>query len=179
MPIYTKNGDKGYTSTIKRKKITKSDPVVELLGTLDELSSIFGVCILNAPTPLQRQLQIIQNDLFDLGSLIAGYSKQKFHVPYFVKRVRAFEDEIDLMEKQTKQLQGFILPGGTKISTYLHWARTVSRRLERNAVTVLSKQKDLKDLLLYFNRLSDYLFVLARYHNQRGEEDILWKKLTN
>ncbi|MCL4397975.1 cob(I)yrinic acid a,c-diamide adenosyltransferase [Patescibacteria group bacterium] len=136
MKIYTKKGDKGETGLIGGKRVPKTDPVVEALGTIDELNAHLG----NLNLPLEK----IQQDLMALASEVAGGKKARVNEKWL-------EKEIDRMEKELPPLHNFILPTGS-----VHLARAVCRRTERRVTAVLGYSK-------YLNRLSDYLFVLARW----------------
>lgn len=174
--IYTKKGDFGETSLQGGRTVSKTDPIVESVGTIDELNATLGVASVYIDQPdLSLLLYHIQNNLFDIGAELsaAGVDPEMLTKSYRVSSVmvEALEKAIDYYDENLKPLTAFILPGGSKGSAYLHLARTVCRRAERR---VIASQFDNPDLLIYLNRLSDLLFVLARYLN-RGE-DVLWKK---
>lgn len=176
MTVYTKKGDTGKTSTLKGMG-SKTDAVYAVLGTLDELNASLGVLHQSRSTSLKKQVVEIQSDLFMLGSWLAGSPKAEVFGRHLAKRVIGFEKYIDDMDSQNKPIKNFILPGGSFESGFLHISRTVSRRFERQLVLYFDKhnQKGSEYLLKYANRLSDYLFVLARYYNKKGRNDLVWK----
>ncbi len=177
MPIYTKKGDKGRTSLFTGKKVSKTAIRIETIGTIDELNSVIGVVIsqiLNPKSQITRELIEIQKDLFEIvASLASPSAKRKFNIS---DRVRHFEKIIDEMTAKMPKLSNFILPGGSKAASSLFIARTVARRLERLIVKLGGKRKTKPILLIYVNRLSDYLFTLARYINFReGVGEVPWR----
>ncbi len=178
MKIYTKTGDKGTTSLFGGKPSLKSGKIVDLIGTIDELNSYIGVSSASGSAYTQKALKVVQNDLFVLGAYFAGDLRQK-DKNNFKKKTAAIEKSIDQATSKVPPLKYFILPGGTIGSAQLHYARTVCRRLERLLVDFLNDTNYLEkeaDLLTYINRLSDYLYVLARKENyDAGVEDIPWR----
>jgi len=161
MPIYTKKGDKGKTGLIDGTRVSKSDALIEAIGSVDELNAQLGVSSFKF-----KSLKTIQSDLFSIGSQLAGY-KTKIDLE---KRVLEMEEEIDKMWREMPPLKNFILPSGP-----IHVARAVCRRAERRIVAVSSKQ--LAVSIKYLNRLSDYLFCLARWVNfKSGKKDVLWRR---
>lgn len=177
MKIYTKTGDKGTTSLFGGKPSLKSGKIVDLIGTFDELNSIIGVAIVNSSDYTKKALQTVQNDLFVIGAYFAGDERQKAK-NNFKKKTLTIEKNIDSATKKVPPLKYFILPGGTSGAANLHYARTVCRRLERRLVEYLNDTNFLEkeaDILTYINRLSDYLYVLARKENyDNGVDDIPW-----
>lgn len=175
MAVYTKKGDKGKTSTLK-KQGSKADAVYAVLGTLDELNASLGILHQSRFSSLIKQILIVQSDLFILGSWLAGSPNSSKFGAHLSKRVSEFEKAINDLDKENKPIRNFILPGGSFESGSLHVSRTIARRFERQLVLYFDKhsQKGSEDLLKYANRLSDYLFVLARYHNKKGKNDIVW-----
>jgi cob(I)alamin adenosyltransferase len=179
--IYTKTGDDGTTALGTGERRLKSDLRVEAYGTVDETNSAIGVARLHlAGEPeVDAIMGRVQNDLFDLGADFAvpegdGAPKERLRV--VDAQVTRLESEIDGLNASLKPLRSFVLPGGEASAAYLHQARTVCRRAERLAV-LLSQQKTEKvnpAAIRYLNRLSDLLFVAARYVNGRGERDVLW-----
>ena len=174
--IYTRGGDRGETSLGDGSRASKLDCRIGAFGTVDELNAAIGVVLAGdlgaeARTVLER----VQNELFDVGADLS--------VPYGVGdgRLRVTQDQIDALEQDCDrfnadlpQLKSFVLPGGTESAARLHVARTVCRRAERDTLTA-SKEVELNPLVLvYLNRLSDLLFILARAANA-GREEILWK----
>lgn len=176
MPIYTRKGDKGKTSLFDGKKIWKSAPKVEAYGTIDELNSAIGAASSFISNRLiQKELEQIQNDLFEISSSLAV--SDTLPVDQLESRPEEFEKLIDKMTKQMPPLNQFILPGGSRGASLLHVARTVSRRAERNIVQLSQKEHVDKTILIYLNRLSDLLFTIARYVNfLEKKKDNFWKK---
>lgn len=180
MKIYTKTGDEGKTSLFGGKRVWKDDLRLQAYGTIDELNSVLGIASGEIQSEELREIiSSIQNDLFTLGSDLATpleIEAKNFAIPRvdenFISRLEKF---IDSYDNQLPELKNFILPGGTKGASYLHFARTICRRAERETVA-LGKSVDIGDkIVVYLNRLSDLLFVLARYDNSRnGTPDIHW-----
>ncbi|XDD48684.1 cob(I)yrinic acid a,c-diamide adenosyltransferase [Leptospira sp. WS92.C1] len=167
MKIYTKKGDLGQTSLASGAKVTKSDARVGLYGTADELNSTIGVvkAFLPAQSVLHSSLEMIQNLLFELGSELAGFQAKEDSC-ILKDDISFLETEIDRMQEKLTPLKKFILPGGSKASSFLHISRTVTRRLERDMVRC--KEEGLEILsppMVFINRLSDYFFVAARFAN--------------
>ena len=180
--IYTKTGDDGTTGLSDGSRVKKFDLRPTAYGTVDELNSVLGLILnilvrKNKEDYLVEMLKKIQNDLFDLGAdLSTPLIKNPKFEPLRIKNVQVsyLENLIDKFNKQLKPLKSFVLPGGTEISSWLHFARTITRRAERYTCEVSSNEK-INDLaLIYLNRLSDLFFVLARVTNNNGEDDILW-----
>lgn len=180
MKIYTKHGDHGQTALIGGRKVYKHDLRIECYGTVDELNSWLGV-VISLSVKKSRTVQAlyaIQNRLFVIGSLLAndpGRSRMK--LPLLKEEdVEFLEREIDAMTSKLPALKSFILPGGSQAASFCHLARAVCRRAERRVVALSQKSKVDPRIIVYLNRLSDYLFVLARAFNQgRKVKDILWK----
>ena len=176
--IYTKTGDKGFTSLANGARVSKSDSYVELYGTCDELNSSLGVALGFYPSNVSGEpVWKIQNLLFELGSELAGFRKKDTNVSIILEEdIQFLEKEIDTMQEVLPELKSFILPGGSKAASFLHVSRTLCRRLERMMVTSKESGGEIfESSLIFVNRLSDYLFVLARYLNfQEGQEDIKW-----
>lgn len=180
--IYTKTGDDGTTGLAAGPRRLKSDLRVEAYGCIDEANSAIGVARLaTADHPVvDAMLMRIQNDLFDLGADLAtpdlgedlGYEPLRI-VEAQVKRIEA---EIDQLNGELDPLKSFILPGGSPASAHLHVARTIARRAERIMVDLVRKPDETVSVpaLHYINRLSDFLFVAARYLNAKGKADVLW-----
>ncbi len=175
--IYTRGGDYGYTSIVGRKRVKKSSHVIEAIGNVDELNAILGL-LANYLKPNQKKVIInIQNDLFDIGADIATPLNKKNNSIRLRKNQTIYlEKEIDKINSKLKPLTSFILPGGSEISGWLHLARTISRRCEVSIVKLSEKNKINLEILKYINRLSDFLFVLAR---QSNKNEILWVPLKN
>lgn len=173
MKIYTKTGDKGETGIIGRR-LAKNSLIIETLGTYDELNAALGT-VIALEEEKTVQLTRIQALLFDIGALLAN---GKSSVDYKAE-TRKLEKEMDRLSKELVELHNFILPGGTTIAAHMHLARAICRRAERRVVElshINETERDLKAILVFTNRLSDYLFILARYTNhQNGVKDILWR----
>lgn len=182
--IYTRTGDKGQTRLVDGSCVEKFNPRVEAYGTVDELNSTLGVVrtFLNRETvlfPLDPTFEKIQNELFNIGSLLACEKDEvlKMLPPVTETHVENIEKAIDQLTAELPELKNFILPAGHEAACRLHVARTICRRAERRAAEV-SAQDDRYNLpLVYLNRLSDYLFVTARWVNLKTHQpEVLWKK---
>ena len=179
MKIYTKTGDRGDTRLFNGTTVRKHDDRVEAYGDVDELNSFVGAAasFLN-DSELAAMLAEIQKDLFSVGAQLAdpGFktqSRTKFQIPR--ERITAIESAIDNFETQLPPLRQFILAGGGHGGALLHVARTVCRRAERRVVSLSEKVEVNPDVIEYLNRLSDFLFVIARLVNHReGKQEILW-----
>lgn len=182
MKIYTKTGDKGETSLFGGKRVWKDDLRIEAYGSIDELNSIIGIAISEVKNEeLIKELRGIQNELFVVGSDLAtpiGSDSKKAVVPRVDESYsKRLEGIIDRFDGKLPELKQFILPGGLKGAAILHNARTVCRRAERNVVALSKIENIGTGIVQYLNRLSDLLFVLARFENfSNGIEDILWQK---
>ena len=171
MPIYTKTGDKGKTQ-IFGKRVSKGSKIIGLVGKLDELNCILGECIylIKQEDIFKREgktLKEIQKDIFTISSLIVG-ANLKFNTK---KKVKEIEKQIDYYEKELPPLKNFIIPGGELASIKLHLARSVTRNAERKAVSSKNEK-----FIPYLNRLSDILFVMARWVNfKKGTKEEIWK----
>ena len=180
--IYTRQGDQGTTSLGSRQRVPKDALRVAAYGTVDELNSQLGVALAVGLVPrLMAALPTIQNELFHLGSDLAftDEDKQTYNIPQIAPRhVQALEALIDELNDVVGPLANFILPGGSQGAARLHVARTVCRRAEREAVTLARSETVGAQVIPYLNRLSDLLFVMARYENhQRGVPEPLWNTL--
>lgn len=180
--IYTKTGDDGTTGLLGPGRVAKDNLRVEAYGTVDELNAALGVARSQGLDPDANALVArLQEELFVLGSALADPAPDgPFHHAITDRHVEDLESTIDQLEDALEPLTQFILPGGAPSAAQLHLARTICRRAERLAVT-LSRQagQDVPGVIIvYLNRLSDLLFVLARFVNRRaGVADILWKGL--
>ncbi len=180
--IYTRGGDKGQTSLGDGARVEKDDPRVAAFGTVDEANSCIGLARLHSngvdSGEIDAMLMRMQNDLFDLGAdLCTPESDEppKYEpLRILAKQVERLEREIDAMNAELSPLNSFILPGGSPLAAYLHLARTVARRAEREMVGLARVERINPEAIKYINRVSDHLFVLARYANGRGKADILW-----
>ena len=179
--IYTKTGDKGKTSLIGGTKVFKSDLRIEAYGTVDELNSFIGLCLDHLKSlHIESVLAEVQDRLFTIGSALAcdPEKETKLRIPDLHEDdVVLLEKEIDRMNEVLPLMKSFILPGGHVAVSSLHIARTVCRRAERCCVKMQKKEKEIPSLIIkYLNRLSDYLFVLARFAaNKVQVEEIPWK----
>ncbi len=174
--IYTRGGDKGETSLTGGKRVPKDDARVEAFGAVDEANAAIGLATLHAEAKALSMLKAIQHDLFDLGADLSTPMDNGAEGALRItdEQVERLEREIDHMNIDLKPLMSFILPGGTVAASYLHLARTIIRRAERDAVKA-NRDHQINDAALrYINRLSDHLFVLGRHLNANGEKDILW-----
>jgi cob(I)alamin adenosyltransferase len=176
MKIYTKTGDAGETSLFGGVRFKKSLPVFEILGTIDELNAALGFVANSRQKLIAKNIAKIQNTLFELGSVVANEKLLAKKNIQLESDTKEFEFLMDKLDKNLPALTNFILPGGTTDATHLHLARTICRRLERQIIS--SGQKYAKSgVLMYVNRLSDVLFVLARHSNKQAKKrDVVWKK---
>lgn len=182
--IYTRTGDKGTTRLVDGSCVEKFNPRVEAYGTVDELNSYLGVCrsSLHAyPTllALDEILEKIQNELFNIGSLLATEKDEVFQMlpPITAEQIRIVEVKIDELTAELPELRNFILPAGHIVASHLHVARTCCRRSERRSAEIAVKDERYAMCLQYLNRLSDFLFVAARWANLKmGQSEVLWKK---
>ena len=175
--IYTRGGDNGYTSIVGGKRVKKSSYIIEAIGTVDELNAFLGISINYLDSNQKKIVQNIQNDLFDLGADLATPLSKKTNVIRLNKNHTLYlEKEIEKINSKLKPLTSFILPGGDKVSGILHFARTINRRCETIIVKLSENKKINLEILKYINRLSDFLFVLAR---QTNKNEVLWKPLNN
>ncbi len=180
--LYTRTGDQGETALFGGRRVPKDDPRVEAYGSVDELNSTLGVAVsFLRQKRIAAALQSIQNELFNIGAELASESGPKadrgrmFIDPE--RKIAGLERLIDEHDAKVPPLLTFILPSGTRAGALLHLARGVCRRAER-AVVRLSRQEDVnRQLIVYLNRLSDLLFVLARYVNKAaGKPETPWRK---
>ena len=171
--IYTRGGDSGLTSLGDGKRIEKHSLRIRAYGEIDEVNSTLGIVACYCTEFLKKIILKIQNDLFDIGADLCIPSLKEKKIVLNEQNVLFLEKELDEMNAKLKKLESFILPGGTKASSFLHCARTVTRRCERTIVELNSKEKINKNIIKYINRLSDFLFVAARIENIE-DGDILW-----
>ncbi len=177
--IYTRTGDDGTTGLVDGSRVSKSAARMALIGDVDEANSALGVAIAAlGEGPLARNLQRIQNDLFDLGADVAtpgeDFKPSEMMLRVVPGQVTRLEEEIDAMNAGLQPLGSFILPGGTPAVASLHLARAIARRAERSAVAAAQGMALNPAALAYLNRLSDYLFVAARLVASRSGGDVLW-----
>lgn len=179
--IYTKTGDQGETSLIGGTKVAKSHRRIEAYGTVDELNSFTGHCLdLLKSLGVPQVLAEIQDRLFTIGSSLAcdPAKETKLKIPDLREEdIRLLETEIDRMDAGLPAMRSFIIPGGHPAVSFLHITRCVCRRAERACVRLQRKKEEIGPLVLkYLNRLSDYLFVLARFTAlQAGAAEVPWK----
>ncbi|MBI5051628.1 cob(I)yrinic acid a,c-diamide adenosyltransferase [Candidatus Micrarchaeota archaeon] len=175
MHIYTKFGDRGQTSLLGGKTVDKDDPRVEAYGSVDELNAILGVVLSSKEgSEIAALILEIQNDLFVIGSELA--SAEKPSVRLKSTRVGELELAINEIEELVPPLRNFILPGGTEAASLLHLARTVCRRAERKVISLNKISPVNPDIIVYLNRLSDLLFMLARKINyKKKKEEKIWR----
>jgi cob(I)alamin adenosyltransferase len=180
--IYTRTGDDGTTALGSGRRVAKYDLRVEAYGTLDETNAAIGIARLytkDGPPSLDAMLARIQNDLFDLGADLCFPDETKDargRLQVTDTQVARLEGEIDTLNRDLEPLRSFVLPGGSPASSHLHLARTISRRAERLMVALAARQgESVGDAALrYINRLSDFLFVAARFANDKGKSDVTW-----
>ncbi|MEI8372343.1 MAG: cob(I)yrinic acid a,c-diamide adenosyltransferase [Planctomycetota bacterium] len=180
MKIYTKTGDAGETGLPGGRRVSKDATVTEVCGTVDELNTALGlVRSAKVPDDIDRLLDRIQSQLFDLGAEVARLGTEtNSGCRIDTADVRAVEEAIDHFDTELPPLQNFLLPGGTFAAAELHFARAVCRRAERWLVHLMREVPGLSpDILIYLNRLSDLLFVLARLVNGRaGQAETIWRQ---
>lgn len=182
MKIYTKTGDKGETSLFGGKRVWKDDLRISAYGTVDELNAVLGMAVTELiNVELIEVIKNIQNNLFTVGSDLASpldKENKNFVIPRIDENfVVQLECLIDKYDSQLPELKNFILPGGLKGSAILHHARTVCRRAEREVVALSKKDLINHEIEVYLNRLSDLLFILARFENySNNSADIAWQK---
>jgi cob(I)alamin adenosyltransferase len=189
MKIYTGGGDRGKTSLFSGERVNKSDLRVEAYGDVDELNSLLGALVAFLPSGesvLAEELYRIQSDLLRVGAWLAvtpGSPASRELPGITQEHSKGLEAAIDRLEEELPTLKDFLLPGGDVSAAWAHVARAVCRRAERHVVRLLSGNDEeesslqLQGVITYLNRLSDYLFVLARYCNKvQGQKDTIWKK---
>jgi cob(I)alamin adenosyltransferase len=177
--IYTRTGDEGNTSLGDGSRLPKFHIRVTAYGSIDEANSVIGVALLHVTDrDVIQVLRHIQNDLFDVGADLCRPEQPGKDKPV----LRITEDQVIWLEKRIdhfnadlEPLTSFVLPGGSPASTYLHLARTVTRRAERDVVRLSADEPVNPAVLRYINRLSDLFFVLGRYLNDKGREDVRWQ----
>ncbi len=176
--IYTRGGDKGKTSLAGGNRVSKDDSRVAAYGTVDEANAAIGLVRLHTSGNPDSMLSRIQNDMFDVGADLAtpgeDFTPSDMALRVTEEQVTRLEQEIDALNDNLADLTSFILPGGSPASAYLHLARTVVRRAERDAITAAGETAINPIAIKYLNRLSDHLFVLARHLNDEGKNDVLW-----
>jgi cob(I)alamin adenosyltransferase len=180
--IYTRGGDKGKTALGSGKRVAKHHPRVAAYGTVDETNAVVGLARLTTATLDDREIDAIlgriQNDLFDLGADLATPQVENPEFPplrMVPEQVTRLEGEIDRLNADLAPLNSFVLPGGSAAAAWLHLARTVARRAERE-ITLLAESETVNpEAIRYINRLSDLFFVMSRHLNGGGAGDVLWE----
>ena len=178
--ITTKTGDRGTTALGDGRRLRKDHPRIEATGAVDELNAVLGLAIASDPASGDAGLlRDVQNDLFDLGADLTlppgrGAARRRAPLRLTEAHVRPLEEAIERANAALVPLRTFVLPGGSPAAAWLHLARTVCRRAERRLVTVARRETLNPQAIVYLNRLSDLLFVLARRANRDGREDVLW-----
>jgi len=186
--VYTRTGDAGETALVGGRRVPKDSPRIEAYGTVDELNAILGLArVFNAerlsegdgPRWLDEVLRRLQNELFDLGSELATPEDAVYEGMHRVgeDEVKRLEELIDRCQEELQPLKSFVLPGGGRVGAFLHQARTVCRRAERQLLRLSRAEPLAPSPLRYLNRLSDLLFVLSRWVARRlGEPEYLWER---
>ncbi|NVD43111.1 cob(I)yrinic acid a,c-diamide adenosyltransferase [Ensifer sp. HO-A22] len=180
--IYTRTGDNGTTGLVSGPRRLKSDLRVDAYGAIDETNAFVGLARQHTAdvVDLDATLMRIQNDLFDLGADLAtpdtGETPQYEPLRIVASQVTWLETEIDRLNADLEPLRSFVLPAGSAASAALHVARTVARRAERQMVALAQIEAEIvsREAVAYINRLSDFLFVAARWANEKGHADVLW-----
>jgi cob(I)alamin adenosyltransferase len=181
--IYTKTGDQGETALGDGSRVAKDHPRVAAYGSVDELNAVLGLLLAQHPAgpdtvEFAELVRSIQNDLFDVGADLCRpqpadeAAGQRLRVR--PEQAQRLEAAIDRFNDRLEPLRSFVLPGGSAAAAWCHLARTVCRRAERDVVTLARVEPINPQVIIYLNRLSDLLFVLARVSNQDGREDVLW-----
>jgi cob(I)alamin adenosyltransferase len=166
MKIYTRTGDDGSTSLFSGERVSKTSLRVEACGTLDELNCVIGATRAATPTaPTEKYLATIQRHLFSLGANLATSGKRQHAARIGPVETTWLETEIDRMASELPTLRNFILPGGSTTAAQIHLARAICRRAERTVVNLSQSEEINGNALIFLNRLSDFLFILARYEN--------------
>ncbi|MCI0380875.1 MAG: cob(I)yrinic acid a,c-diamide adenosyltransferase [Gemmataceae bacterium] len=179
--IYTKTGDAGETGLGDGTRVAKDHPRVNAYGAVDEVNALLGLALSAGAlsTDMQELLRSIQNDLFDVGAdlCVPQTANEEAGKSLRIQANQALrlEAAIDSFNAHLEPLKSFVLPGGSPAAAWLHLARTVCRRAERDVVTLSKKERVNSDAIIYLNRLSDLLFVLARVANNNGKNDVLWQ----
>lgn len=180
--IYTRTGDNGTTGLVSGARRLKSDLRIDAYGAVDEANAFVGLARQHTAdvVDLDAALMRIQNDLFDLGADLAtpdtGEKPQYEPLRIVASQVTWLEAEIDRLNADLEPLRSFVLPAGSAASAALHVARTVARRAERQMVALAQLEAEIvsREAIAYINRLSDFLFVAARWANDKGHADVLW-----
>lgn len=180
--LYTGTGDNGTTSLVGGQRIAKNSVRLEAYGTIDEFSATLGLILSypDCPEAIRKRLHGVQNMLFNFGGYLASLPAPGEEPPAWglgQHHITDLETWIDTLDSETPEANAFVLPGGCMLSAYAHLARTVCRRAERRVLALAEESYVDPSLLRYLNRLSDCLFILARYFNHTaGVDEILWHK---
>lgn len=176
MKIYTRTGDDGTTGLIGGQRVSKSDGRIECIGAVDEVNAAVGWVAVIADDVLSRRLRAVQEELFVIGAQLAAPGPPPPTLPTLdTNAIALLETEMDAADAELAPLRNFILPGGSETAARLHLARAVCRRAERLLVSISAAQTISPDILIYLNRLSDWLFVRARRANHlAGVPDVPW-----
>lgn len=179
--IYTRTGDNGTTGLVGGQRVSKSDLRIELIGAIDELNAALGIAVALLPkhnpvsNPIVAVLVKLQSELFAFGAQAGTPHDSAYAQDYITDdHVVQLEQQIDQMQSSLPALRNFILPGGTAAAAHIHLARTICRRAERIFVGWTPENEAYATLGRYLNRLSDFLFVMARYINHRELEETIW-----
>jgi len=179
--IYTRTGDDGTTGLVDGSRLSKDSARVRAYGEVDETNAVIGLVRLHLQNQnLDQMLSRIQNDLFDLGADLAtplpakGEADSEYALRIIPEQASRLESELDELNSDLEPLTSFVLPGGSPPAAHLHQARTVCRRAERTVVEMMTTEAVKPSALTYLNRLSDFLFVAARWCNDQGEADVNW-----
>jgi cob(I)alamin adenosyltransferase len=178
--IYTKGGDTGKTSLGSGQRVLKSSKIIHAIGEVDETNSYIGIVRYHCKNKeIDQDLAQIQNDLFDVGADLCMPQNQEKALRIVEAQVNWLEQKIDFYNMDLPDLKSFVLPGGAEVSAHVYVVRAICRRAER-AVVLANETDGLNPLVIkYINRLSDLLFVLGRYLNDKGKTDILWQPGAN
>ena len=176
--IYTRTGDAGETGLVDGSRIPKDHPRAQAIGDVDELNSAIGLALVHIQGEPQAMLGRVQNELFDLGADLAtpgeDFAPSEMVLRVVQPQIDRLESEIDAMNENLEPLRSFILPGGSEAAARVHLARATVRRAERAATALAAAEPLNPQALAYLNRLSDYLFVLARSLNAGAGGDVQW-----
>ena len=171
--VITKSGDEGQTGLGDGRRVSKTHIRIQAIGSIDHLNSLLGWAMVEAGRPVKNDLERVQQDLFNLGGelVMPGIELQLLNA----ERLQWLEDETEILNKSLPPLTEFILPGGTELSARIHIVRTTCRNTERDVVALAETKEDSDLHKVYLNRLSDYLFVLARkVQMDQGTKEIQW-----
>lgn len=180
--LYTRTGDAGLTSLVGGERVAKNSTRLEAYGTIDELSSAIGLVEADPQVTdeLRGQLRAVQNMMFNIGSYLAtapAPGAEPHCAQITPEKMAVMEGWIDALDEQTPKMNSFVLPGGTTTAALFHMARTICRRAERRILDLAEESYVDPAVIRYVNRLSDYLFIAARYSNFiLGVSDVAWQK---